>query len=271
MGTFFNLLPDPGKQGLESYYESLNYVNQGLYHKLSQNVRMPYFKNSDGYSELLFQDIVSVFEDGYDLGRENTTKVFLGSPKNITVTGAAGSQAVAYKVTATNAEGESLASHEVSEPSLSFPITVSWDSVDGATGYKVYGRTINNHQLLYEGATASFTDSNAAFIDSSRPPKTPSALKGYNFRIDSEDIVIDLQNIKSQNSTELIKDSDFTLNNNVLFFPLETIAAEDAISPFINNFKFIEGVAKSILIISPIITNFYWRAFGDETGEYLRN
>lgn len=125
LGTFFDLLPDASKQRLEAYYESLNYVNQGLFYKLSQNERMQFFKVSDGFCEKLFQPITAIFEDGEEFGRENTTKVFLKPPSNIAISSAAGAEVLAYRVSAVNDSGESLASQEVVKTSAAFPATVS--------------------------------------------------------------------------------------------------------------------------------------------------
>ena len=67
--------------------------------------------------------------------------------------GASGSTIYSYRVSATNAYGETLASDPVvitgnATLSASNFIRISWTSSSYATSYKVYGRTINSEQLL---------------------------------------------------------------------------------------------------------------------------
>jgi hypothetical protein len=73
-----------------------------------------------------------------------------------------------YRVTAFNLAGESLGSTEVSAttahvfliPGVS-SVTLSWNAVPGATGYKVYGRTQESELFLGTSpavASPSFTD-----------------------------------------------------------------------------------------------------------------
>jgi hypothetical protein len=65
-----------------------------------------------------------------------------------------------YKVTATNAAGESLPSVEVSGPSnSSYQATISWGAVAGATGYKVYrSYSSGTEQFVASTASPSYVD-----------------------------------------------------------------------------------------------------------------
>jgi hypothetical protein len=87
-----------------------------------------------------------------------------------------------YRVTAFNLGGESLASTEVSATTLGFPIpdsnsvTLSWNAVPGATGYKVYGRTRGSELFLGTSpavASPSFTDTFLITPGSLPPPPIP--------------------------------------------------------------------------------------------------
>lgn len=70
-----------------------------------------------------------------------------------------------YKVTAINAQGETVGSSEVSATTASsnLSVTVTWTAVIGATGYKVYRGTVaateNKYFSVSGQATATFTDS----------------------------------------------------------------------------------------------------------------
>jgi hypothetical protein len=97
-----------------------------------------------------------------------------------------------YRVTAFNLNGESLASTEVSATTgLSFPflnlnsVTLSWNAVPGATGYKVYGGTPGSE--LFRGtspavANPSFTDTlliTAGSVPAPPIPVTTTDQRGF--------------------------------------------------------------------------------------------
>jgi hypothetical protein len=72
-----------------------------------------------------------------------------------------------YKVTATNASGESAAGVESSQTViLNGTITLNWVPVIGATGYRVYRGTSagneNAYQVVAGGAVGTFTDTGTA-------------------------------------------------------------------------------------------------------------
>lgn len=91
----------------------------------------------------------------------------------------AASTAYYYRVSATNAEGESLASAETSittGASSTSTVTVNWAKVAGATGYKVYGRATGAEQLLATvGDVATYTDTGSATPSGALPAKNTSA------------------------------------------------------------------------------------------------
>ena len=91
----------------------------------------------------------------------------LPTPTGITLAASTGSGALAtgtyyYRVSATNALGETIPSTE-SLFALTGPdgITIGWAEVTGATGYKVYGRTTGAEKLIATvvgGTTLTYTD-----------------------------------------------------------------------------------------------------------------
>ncbi|MFZ2432524.1 MAG: hypothetical protein WAW57_15400, partial [Lutibacter sp.] len=88
----------------------------------------------------------------------------LSTPVNSAFTTAAGTLAIGtyyYRVTATNAYGQTLPS---TETSLTLDavggVNVNWQAVTGATGYKVYGRTTGAELLIATvGAVLTYLDS----------------------------------------------------------------------------------------------------------------
>lgn len=69
-----------------------------------------------------------------------------------------------YRVSATNALGETLASTAttIATTGTTSTVTVNWGAVTGATGYKVYGRTGGTELLIASvGAVTTYTDTGA--------------------------------------------------------------------------------------------------------------
>lgn len=91
---------------------------------------------------------------------------FLTTPTGVGVVtaGTAGSTHYSYRVSAVSLSGETLASAESTITTGNATLTsgnfntVSWTAVVGATGYRVYGRTIGAEQLLHQVATTSYND-----------------------------------------------------------------------------------------------------------------
>ena len=81
---------------------------------------------------------------------------------NITTGGSLVAGDYSYRVTAFNANGETLASvaAAVTVPSgtATNMVALSWDAVTGATGYKIYGRTAGAELLIGTATDVAFTD-----------------------------------------------------------------------------------------------------------------
>lgn len=83
-----------------------------------------------------------------------------------------------YRVSAINAAGETLAFAEVSQATGTggagdeHVITVAWEEVEGATGYRVYGRTTGAQEFMAEvdgGDTLTFDDDGSLTPDGDLP------------------------------------------------------------------------------------------------------
>ena len=92
-----------------------------------------------------------------------------------TTTGTLAAATYYYKVTATNVNGETTASAEVSHV-LAAPggNVVSWGTITGATGYKIYRSTTTGTEVFLTavGEVTTFTDDGSITIGSGAPPST---------------------------------------------------------------------------------------------------
>jgi hypothetical protein len=86
-----------------------------------------------------------------------------------------------YRVTATNAQGESLASVSTSGSTSAtagstHAMVVNWTAVAGATGYRVYGRSSGSEQLIAAvGDATTYTDTGAIAPSGAVPSKNTTA------------------------------------------------------------------------------------------------
>ena len=121
---------------------------------------------SNGENTLGFENLVPLV-----LNKINQIEFFriLESPVNIAFTAGAGTLAIGtyyYRVTAINANGETLPSTETSITLGGIGgVNVNWSSVPDATGYKIYGRTTGAELLI-----ATVGDVNTYLDDGSVTP-----------------------------------------------------------------------------------------------------
>ncbi|MHB0992680.1 MAG: DUF2460 domain-containing protein [Burkholderiales bacterium] len=105
-----------------------------------------------------------------------------GAPTLAAVTG--GSLVAAtyyYGVTAYNAEGETILSTVASiTTTATGSVTITWASVSGATGYRVYGRVSTGHYLLADvGSALTYTDTGAALQGVAAPTSNTTGVTNY--------------------------------------------------------------------------------------------
>lgn len=88
-----------------------------------------------------------------------------------------------YRVTATNANGETLGSNEQSIVlSATGGVTLNWTAVTGATGYKVYGRATGAElyiATISSGTTVTYTDSGAITPSGAMPVANTTGKQKY--------------------------------------------------------------------------------------------
>lgn len=84
-----------------------------------------------------------------------------------------------YRVSATNASGETLASTETSivvpATTTTNTVTVNWGAVTGATGYRVYGRTVAGELFIAATTTATTYIDTGAVVPAGALPATNTA------------------------------------------------------------------------------------------------
>lgn len=83
-----------------------------------------------------------------------------------------------YRVSATDANGETLASTETSQATTgtTSTVTVNWGAVTGATGYKVYGRTTGAELLIAAvGNVTTYTDTGSITPSGALPAANTTA------------------------------------------------------------------------------------------------
>jgi hypothetical protein len=94
-----------------------------------------------------------------------------------------------YKITALNANGETIASNEVSQVTTgsASTVTLNWQNVAGATGYRIYrGVTVNGENTYYQvGAVLTYADTGSAGTVGA-PPTSTTAYVSVSAQVGSE-------------------------------------------------------------------------------------
>lgn len=98
----------------------------------------------------------------------------MGATATATTGGTLTAATYGYRVTATNATGETLPGAEVqiTTTGSTSTATINWTQVTGATGYKVYGRTAAGETLLAtiaSGSTLTYTDTGSGSPSGAMP------------------------------------------------------------------------------------------------------
>lgn len=117
------------------------------------------------------------------LSLSSMTITALATPVNATFTpgtGTLGTATYYYRVSAINANGETLASTETSL-AITGPagVNVNWGAITGATGYKVYGRTTGAEQLIATvGQVTTYLDDGSITPSGALPGSNTTAVTG---------------------------------------------------------------------------------------------
>lgn len=102
--------------------------------------------------------------------------------------------AYGYVITATNADGETLPSKEVTQVTTGTTSenTVTWGAVAGATGYNIYGRTENTYTMLFMASvgsgTLTFVDNGSVTPSGNSLPEVNTTTSGCSKTIDPRSV-----------------------------------------------------------------------------------
>lgn len=161
--------------------------------------------------------VIGIFEDGVEFSTVDTP-----SPSASDGTDAGTltpSQSYSYKVTATADDyGETLPSTAVSHTCpASGSITLSWDAVEEADGYKIYRDNSGTYELLEETTDTSYTDDGSDSLDSSTTAPTKGNLvKRIHLSNETRENAIDRywKSRESDSITRIVWDGDTTIRLN---------------------------------------------------------
>jgi hypothetical protein len=150
---------------------------------------------SSALSNDLVPDVLGYAKDRLMAGKGpalyNITTGYLPGPPTglaLTVNGTAGTTHYAYRVSALNAAGETLACAEVvtttgnATLTAANSVTLNWNAVTGATSYKVYGRTAGSELFIDSTSATTYTDGGTVVTPSGALPasdttgRAPTAL-----------------------------------------------------------------------------------------------
>lgn len=175
----------------------------------------------------------------------------------------------AYRVSAYNSVGETLASKEVvltqtEAPTALLPITLTWSAVEGATGYKVYGGGVKNTKLLKTVVGATTYEDDGSVEDPQKDPATNnSALSAYIYALPKDDLYMAIPQLIEGEDTVLTVETDFTvIELNKLRLPVTSI------NPIENKrLKTLENTYtySSAIVLNNLIPNLYLSSFGKTT------
>lgn len=276
IGTFYENIPEPAKVQLKAYFEALARLKSGTHFNLYQSDLMQYLKFSEGWLELLYKNYRVYFDNTGTSNFKNTKNEYLDIPQNISASGGGtGNEVYAYRIAAYNTEGETIASEEISITGKSADlstnnVTVSWDAVANATGYKVYGRDVLDHQLLKTVVSTTYADDGTVESTSEQPKEVNTALHSYLFTLPEDHIYLSIPELIENGSSTLTEDVDYEIvsTNKIRFFNSSIVKRTDTVRQATYN----EYLAKTGLILSPVLTEFYLKAFGkDNPKEIILN
>ncbi len=127
-------------------------------------------------------NLISVPSDYLELIYINLTDQLI-TPIPLTFTAGAGTLiggTYYYRITATDAHGETQASAQTSFVSAGGGVNVNWTKVTGATGYKIYGRTTNAELLMATvGDVATWLDNGSISPSGALPVNNTTGTTRY--------------------------------------------------------------------------------------------
>ena len=270
LGTFYNNLKKEDKKPLENFWDSVVQSSEAAYFSLYQADLQTYLGQMNGWFESLNLSYDVIFEDLEGLGGTNTIKEKLSAPLNLSddspppTPGGSFSNRFTYVITSENQWGETTPSepHTVytNDDFSTNIINLSWDSVDGASSYKVYGRDLYDYKLIQTVSSTSYSDSGDVFEDDQKePPKKNTAIKSYLYQIPDDLAYLylpELDQLQVGIDYEIIDMTKIRFNAGV--------NKNNPNVDHVNNLQRNTFVAPSSLSVAPVLKEFYFPTFGKE-------
>jgi hypothetical protein len=126
----------------------------------------------------------------------------------------------------------------------------------------VYGRSIKNHKLLGNTASTSFSDDSLSFSNGSEGPKSaPTAETYYLYKLPGDYIHMSVPELVEESSeTTLTEGTEYSVQD-LSYLKLD--ASQVTLKTDLGrNIKYNDYSAKTIITLSPILNQFYFKIFG---------
>jgi len=231
IGTAYADLDDTSKATVEAFWTSMFESIGAMYYDLRQNHLAKHFAYTQHYHEEAYQNYDIIF----DGDNKNVDDLFYYPPSGLTAinTESADNQLYGYKVSCVAADGgETLTSNPVvlisgASSLVGNPNVLTWSTVSGISSYKVYGRSLNDFQLLSTVSTASYTDDGTDTPDGLEPAAN-TAIQGYTYQIGDGKYYMTMPTLSGYTSNQVLEEgTDFEIQDlNIIKF-LKPISSSD--------------------------------------------
>jgi len=250
IGSFYNRLNNEEKEKINNYWRALFNSTESLFYDLAQY----YLSNSPIY----YQGYIERSFNTYIINPDKLEKTYL-QPPAILNNSTNGSSSFTVWCTSVNNVGESNISNPVTIYYNSLPVTISWTSVSGITGYNVYKQVGNNIYSQHVNTNSLIDDGNNWAI-STDLPTINTAIDKYIFQIPDGDYYISLTTLSGiYYNNILYEDIDYNIVNGKYLYIKSDKLVKD---------KYITGRG---ICISPIIFNFYLTNYIPQPRKILSN
>ena len=254
MGTYNIYIPTESKAVVEAYWKALFQGGNAMYFNMMQYSFLNQLSQAPSVIKFSDQQIT------VNLQSDQVSSDYLLAPTGLTgSTSYTGTPTTvySYRVTAINANGETNSSAPCiifgGSPNLvNHANMLSWNTVYGATGYKIYGRIAGQEKLIATVTNTDYSDTgNISGTD--KYPTSNSAISTYIIKLPNEE-VIDMSDIVcvTENIT-LVKEVDFTILDGKylkIFIP--------EIFTSIQEILFIQDY----MVLNPLISRLFFYTFG---------
>lgn len=263
LGTFYNYVDPDSKENIEKYWLYLANGVEGLYYNLAQASLSNNLLQSPGYIEHGYKELEMYFEDleieRFEIPTNLTAAPNVNSSNRVLYS---------YTITAFDDYGET----EIAKPVLIYSggsnlgsnnNHIAWTKVTGVNGYRIYGRTPNNMQLLANvngENTTTYSDTGGALLGGSLPNEN-TTLKSYVYKFNDLHDYLSIPTLSGVFSQQVLyEDIDYVLSglHSIRFLSPSSIEFSNDMVIEKETYFYKQGIS-----LIPILTNFYFKAFGE--------